>query len=195
MRYAIKANLLLSNAVVAAAASAALMAGSSALADELPRAAAALVPAGPQQTSASYGDWVMRCARTGDEPGAKTVCEAAQTLMVKGQQAPLTQVAFGHDSAGAHLLTVLLPVNISFGKGQSFAIDGDEAKGIKLVLKRCVPAGCLATAPIDAGELNAFRTSQKPGKLTFTDAAERTLALPISFRGLAQALDDLDRHS
>ena len=58
-----------------------------------------------------------------------------------------------------------------------------------------VPGGCLATAPIDAGELNAFRNARKPGKLSFTDVAERTLALPISFRSLAQALDDLDRHS
>lgn len=62
-------------------------------------------------------------------------------------------------------------------------------------LAALVPAGCLATAPIDAGELNAFRNARKPGKLSFTDAAERTLALPISFRSLAQALDDLDRHS
>lgn len=196
MSSVMKTSMLLLTALVAAAGlSAVLTAVASSVRAEEPAHAAPAVPASPQQTSASYGDWVMRCAHTGDEPSAKTVCEAAQTLVVKGQQVPLAQVAFGRESGGAHMLTVLLPVNISFDKGPTFAIEGDEAKGIKLSLKRCVPAGCLAAAPVGAGELNTFRNAQKPGKLTFTDAAERTLAMPISFRGLAQALDDLDRHS
>ena len=149
----------------------------------------------PRETSASFGDWVSRCDRIGSEPTAKKVCEAAQTLVVKGQQQPVAQIAFARGEGGALLLTVLLPLNIAFTKAPEFGIEGEEAKAIKLTLRRCVPAGCFAEAKIEAPLLAEFRSTTKAGVITFPDASERTIALPLSFRGLAQALDDLNKHS
>ena len=59
------------------------------------------VPSEPQQTSASFGDWVVRCDHPAATPQgpAKRVCEAAQSLMIKGQQGPIAQIAFGHPPA------------------------------------------------------------------------------------------------
>jgi invasion protein IalB len=151
------------------------------------------VPAVPQQTSASFGDWVTRCARTA-EPATKTICEVAQTLVIKGQQAPIAQIAMGRGEAGLALgLTVLLPVNIAFDKQPTLGVEGDD-RVVKLVFKRCVPAGCIAEAKLELSSLTAMRGAQKAGRLTFTDAAERAIALPVSFRGLAQALDELNKH-
>lgn len=169
--------------------------GARAASDQAKPTAPAPVSSEPRETSASFGDWVSRCDRIGAEPTAKKVCEAAQTLVVKGQQQPVAQIAFARGEGGALLLTVLLPLNISFAKAPEFGIEGEEAKAIKLTLRRCIPAGCFAEAKIEAPLLAEFRSTPKAGVITFPDASERTIALPLSFRGLAQALDDLNKHS
>ena len=162
----------------------------------------ASVPSEPQQTSASFGDWVVRCDHPASTPQgpAKRVCEAAQSLMIKGQQGPIAQIAFGHppaDKGGdpALMLTVLLPVSIAFDKPPRLGAGTDDAGAATLSFRRCLPGGCLADAKPDAVLLKELRGAAKPGHLSFTDAAERTITLPVSFRGLAQALDDLARET
>src|SRR5262249_52420613 len=54
-------------------------------------------PGAPSATTASYGDWVLRCSQTADTP----VCEVAQTIYVQGQQAPIAVVAIGREKKSA----------------------------------------------------------------------------------------------
>ena len=147
----------------------------------------------PQQTSAKFGDWVVRCERP--VPTGKRVCEAAQSLIVRGQQNPIAQIAFGHAPTDkgvdpALLLTVLLPVSIAFDNSPKLA-GSDDAESATLTFRRCLPGGCIADVKPQSDLLKNLRDTQKPGHLTFTDAAERTITIPVSYRGLAQALDDL----
>ncbi len=159
------------------------------------------VPSEPQQTSASFGDWVVRCDRP-PQAGAKRVCEAAQALVIKGQQGPIAQIAFGHPPLDKGIdpalsLTVLLPVNVAFDKVPRLGPGNgpDDAGAATLTYRRCLPGGCLADVKPDAALLRALQAAPKPGHLTFTDAGERTLTLPVSFRGLTQALDDLNKET
>ena len=68
-----------------------------------PAAPAAATPAAPAvstdpaQTTASYGDWVLRCVRTGDGGTGPRVCEVVQTMVVQGQTQPVAQIAIGND--------------------------------------------------------------------------------------------------
>ena len=149
----------------------------------------------PQQTSASFGDWVVRCERP--MPTGKRVCEAAQSLIIKGQQGPIAQIAFGHPPSDKGvdptlLLTVLLPVSIAFDQPPKLA-GSDDANAATLTFRRCLPGGCIADGKPAPDFMKDLRGTQKPGHLTFTDAAERTITLPVTYRGLAQALDDLAR--
>ena len=170
---------------------AALMALITASAAETPPAPAtpaqAPVSADPQNTTATFGDWVVRCSR-GPEAGAKRICEAVQSLVVKGQTAPIVQIAFGRADKD-QMMTVLLPVEVAFAK--PVTIGRDEAHAVTLTYRRCVPTGCFADAKADPAVLKDIRAATKPGRLTFLDAADRSIALPISFRGLPQALDEL----
>jgi invasion protein IalB len=138
-------------------------------------------PAQPQQTSASFGDWVVRCQATGQSK----ICEVAQTLIMAGQQAPIAQIAFGGERA--QTMTVLLPTNIAFDKPPQISFEGTDTTAF--AFRRCLPAGCFADAKIDAAHLKSIEDATKPGRLSFTDAAEQTLALPISLRGFPQAVD------
>lgn len=68
----------------------------------------------------------------------------------------------------------------------------DGARPTALTFRRC-PAAGFADAKIDMAIANESRAASKAGRLTFTNAAERSIALPISFRGLAEALGALDK--
>ena len=159
-----------------------------------PDATSVPVPSEPRETSATFGDWVARCERVNSGATKKLVCEAAQAIEIKGQTAPIAQIAFGHAEGGSIGATVLLPNNISFDKSPTLGVEGDDANQIKLVFMRCTAAGCFAEAKVEAATLTAYRGSDKPGKLVFTDAGERLVKLPFSFRGLAQALDELNKY-
>ena len=153
-------------------------------------AQSAPVSAQPQQTLATYGDWTAHCQRVGDPE--RQVCEATQSLTVKGQVAPIAQIAISlADKPGT--VTVLLPTSIVFDKPPQ--IGTDETHMLLLAYHRCVPAGCLADAHLEGIMQSEMRNTGKPGRLVFTDATERTIVLPVSFRGLAQALDDLAKQT
>ncbi len=165
-------------------------------AQQAPAAAAApaAVPADPATTSATYGDWVMRCQRVGDGAAAKRVCEVSQTIRLQDAREPIAEVALGRLPVEKTLhLTALLPPNVSFPSAVSVAVGDKAASAVDLQWRRCLPGGCFADATASDELVKAWRTQVGAGKLTFKDAGGRDVALPISFRGLAQALDALDK--
>ena len=166
----------------------------SALAQTKPNAPPpAPVSAEPKTTTATYGDWTVRCeTRPGEK--AKRLCEVVQTLQVQGQQAPVAQVAFGRpEGAGELHLIAALPVNVTFPSSVRVGTDDKDQHPLDLQWRRCLPGGCFADAPANEEALGRWRTAPAPGRLQFKDAAGREVVLPLSFRGLAQALDGLGK--
>jgi invasion protein IalB len=146
------------------------------------------VPSAPERTTASFGDWVLRCEGTTITP-AHRVCEVAQAMTVQGQAAPIAQVAVGRQAPNdPKRLTIVLPTNIALAAKPQVAIAKAGATPIELTWQRCAPGGCFASAPISDEALNTLGAQTEPGKLAFKDAADRDIALPLSFRGLTQAL-------
>src|SRR5262249_192868 len=69
----------------------------------------------PEATTATYGDWVMRCQRIAAANATQRVCEVAQSVQAQGQQNPILQVALGSLGAKEPIkLTIVAPVNVSF---------------------------------------------------------------------------------
>jgi invasion protein IalB len=156
-----------------------------------PKPAASLpVPADPAQTTASYGDWVLRCVRTGDNASAPRACELVQTMVLQGQQQPLAQVALGYDKNELRL-TLLVPPAISFSRGPVLGVSAGPAPNFVLAWRRCLPSGCYADVQVGQDLLKLLRTRSEPMQITFKDAGERDVTLPFSFRGLVAALDAL----
>jgi len=134
--------------------------------------APAPVSAEPSSTTASFGDWVLRCQKV----EAVRACEIGQTINVQGQQQPIAQIAIGRPAPKERLrITVVLPNNVT------------------LANSRCLPMGCFADAEVPEDQLRRFRTATEQGRATFSDGGGREIALPFSFTGLAQALDALGR--
>jgi invasion protein IalB len=149
----------------------------------------------PAETTASFGDWIVRCVRTGEADKAIRICEAAQTIQLQGQSSPIAQIGIGRPSAGEPLhATVVLPTNISLPGNVHFATDEKDDAGIDLSWRRCVPGRCIAEAKLDPDTVKLWR-GRAAGKISYTDASGRALTIPFSFRGLAQSLDALAKEA
>ena len=162
------------------------------------------VSAQPSATTATYGDWVMRCvaiaAETGADrqagaPGGES-CEIVQTLQMQGQTQPVAQLAFGRLPGETDLImTAVLPVNISLPSKvhvSGNAGSGDEERGgIDLDWSRCLPGACFAEARPSAETLDVMRTEMN-GQLLFASANGQTVVLPLSWRGITAALAALN---
>jgi invasion protein IalB len=154
-----------------------------------PAAAPAAAPApatDPAQTTATYGDWVLRCVRPEKGPH---VCELVQSMVVQGQQQPVAQVAVGYDKADLRF-TLLVPPAISLSRGPTLGVP-NETKHFDLAWRRCLPNGCFADVQVGPELQKTLRGHSEPMQLNFKDAAERDVNLPLSMRGLVPALDAL----
>jgi invasion protein IalB len=155
-----------------------------------PDASRSTVDATPTNTSASFGDWVLRCQRLGKGSDTSHVCEVAQQIRPQDQQNPLAEVAIGRlKKSDPLLLTVVLPVNVAFPNSPSFSPDAKDSDLLDLGWRKCLPGGCFADVALKEDVLQRWKAQSGNGRLTWKDAAGRDFAIGVSSSGLAQALD------
>jgi invasion protein IalB len=155
-----------------------------------PDASRSTVDATPTNTSASFGDWVLRCQRLGNGADTLHVCEVAQQIRPQDQQNPLAEVAIGRlKKSDPLLLTVVLPVNVAFPNSPSFSPDAKDSDLLDLGWRKCLPGGCFADVALKDDVLQRWKAQSGNGRLTWKDAAGRDFAIGVSSNGLTQALD------
>ena len=149
------------------------------------------VSADPSVTTASFGDWTARCEKgSGDK--APRICEAVQTVQPPNRQAAVAQIAFGHAGSAEPLkLVVVLPVDVWFPSTVRVAASDHDPAGVELAWRRCLPVGCFAEAAAPDEAMRRWRGETGQGRITYRDGLNRDVVVPVSFRGLAQALDAL----
>lgn len=154
-----------------------------------PAGKAAPTNKGPDLTTETYGDWVLRCRKA----AVAKSCEVSQTLVFQGQQRPIAIVAFGREKKGDPIhIVAQLPTNITFEGGvKTLMADGSVAAD--MAFRRCFPTGCFADAPLDDATIAKLKTQSEPGSIKFKDGTEREISLPLSLKGLGSALDALNR--
>jgi invasion protein IalB len=140
--------------------------------------------------TATYEDWVVRCAtRAGPRPAK--LCDMAQFTQVQGRNALLSRVALAHPAKDQPLkLTVQVPVNASFLTNVRIQAS-DSDLGLAAPFARCVPSGCFADFEIKDDDLKKLRAASGTGKLSFADAGGHDVVIPLSFKGFGQAFDAL----
>lgn len=149
--------------------------------------------AGPDTTTATYGDWILKCQAASGKPGQRT-CEVVQSIVIQGQTAPIAQLAFGRMAPGETLyLTAVLPTNITLPSVVRLSIDEKDDKAANLPWTRCLQTGCYATLAMTDAIVSRWRAQDGAGRLLFKSGAGQDTILPMSFRGLARALDALGK--
>jgi len=154
-------------------------------------AVAATVSATPSQTMQVFGDWTLRCEQLPASQEGDRICEVALPIRAQGQVQPVAQIAIAQSKTDASLLvTALLPVNIALsGPLQITGLSNESS--LNLEWTRCLPIGCFASSSLSETLLSAWREGVQPLTIRYTLANTQTISLPLSLRGLSQALDAL----
>jgi invasion protein IalB len=144
----------------------------------------------PQRSTATYEDWTVRC-ETRPGPPAVKACEMVQAVTAPGQANPVTQVAIGRAAPKEPMKAVFqLPVNVWIPGGVRFVYDA-KAQALAAGFRWCVPAGCFADLDLSADLIKRLRALNAQGRFEFKDAAQRDVAIPVSFKGFGTAYDAL----
>jgi invasion protein IalB len=146
----------------------------------------------PQQTSATYEDWVVQC-ETRAGPPAEKLCEMQQMTQaqVQGASRPFTRVIIPRPQKGQPAkLLVQVPVNVSF-RTDVRIVPSETDPGLTAPFSQCVPAGCFAEIEIKDDAIKRLGAITAPGKLTFADAGGHEISVPISFKGFIAAYEAL----
>ncbi len=157
--------------------------------------AAPPVSAEPQTTTADYGDWVLRCQHVNDAGKSRKICEIVESFQSGEQQKQtVAQVALGRvaKTDPMHVTVHLIP-NVSFPSVVKLALGDKDPKPMELAWRRCAPIGCFADLALTEAQVKALHAQTDPGSIEFTDSVGRPVKFAVSFRGLAQALDALDK--
>jgi len=143
----------------------------------------------PKRTTASFGDWVMRCVRAQGQPAR---CEVDQVVAKEGK--PVAQTALGRPRAGeTMMMTIVVPLSVSLAT-QPRLVGTDVDTGfapISLTWRKCVPQGCIADTSLTDEQVRRLQSRTENARVLFQDAAGREATLPFGPRGLAQALEAL----
>jgi invasion protein IalB len=150
----------------------------------------------PDRTTASFGDWVLRCDRRTDLTPPQRFCELGQTVQRQGDTGAQAQFALGRLVATDPMrFTLVLPINIGFQPAPKLVVEGPDALSLDLGWVRCLPSGCFANAAVSDDMLRKMRAQKGAGRLDYHDGATRDVVLPISFKGFSEAFDALTTES
>ncbi len=148
----------------------------------------------PDHTTATFGDWTLRCDRRLDLTPPQRVCELGLVIQKQGESGAQAQIALGRIARGAALrITAVLPPNVALKTNPKVVVEGQEPPSTELLWTRCIAGGCFADAAVLPTLLNSLRTRTEPGRLDYRDGTERDQTIPISFRGVNAALEALAR--
>jgi invasion protein IalB len=153
----------------------------------------ATAPSPPQQTTATYEDWIVRC-ETQPGPPPQKFCEMVQFTQVKGGQGGIvSQIAIGRPTKGQPVkLVIQLPIGVWLPTGIKLMAGAKDA-GLLTTFKRCLPQACFTDAEINADMIKKFRTTTEAGQIQFKDGNQKDASLPVSFKGFGTAYDALQK--
>ncbi|WP_425419384.1 invasion associated locus B family protein [Oricola indica] len=160
----------------------------------------------PTATTATYGDWVVRCRANppaggseASQTGSDKICEMATVINVvrqgQGQQT-LAQIAIGATSAESEnaagtTMVIQLPIGVSLREDAKVIVDPNpQGDGGTAVIAanyfRCIGQACLAEASLPDEDLQSLRSAET-AQLQFVDGADRRVRVAISLNGFGDA--------
>lgn len=145
----------------------------------------------PSQTTATFGDWVFRCVRLGENPAAR-ICEILQQVQAaqNGKTTILANIAVGRLGPSKPLLfTVGLPANLTLAAGVGLRINEKALSALKF--ERCASGLCFASAALTNELTSQLRGAGEGSRIEYQSAAGEPISVPFSLEGFSQALDAL----
>ncbi len=135
----------------------------------------------PTEIASEHDDWVVRCKGKGDA----RICEATQTLQTKDQTGVLASVSVRAQKDKPVYLLVLVPRGVWLPTNVAFKVkDGPD---FTLTYKRC-GTFCVASLELKPDDITALKASAGSGEMLFETGSRQLVILPLSFKGLGEAM-------
>ena len=149
----------------------------------------------PETTTATYGAWTLQCERRADVAKGEKICEIEESVIPQNQQSPIARIGIGHPMGTdkkQYRITAIFPPNVYI---QCAGIKAkDRRSDHRARLEALLPRWLLCRYDRSPESLKSWRAIEADtGRLTFTEAAGRNLAIQFSLRGFAQALEALEK--
>jgi invasion protein IalB len=142
----------------------------------------------PESTTATYGEWTVRCRIQGDENSSK-ICEMVQILRTGNPAQIVAQLAIGRPPGGDSLkLVVQLPIRVWLSQPVNLKIS--ESVSIQGNYFQCQPSACLAEMDLDDAAVKSLEDSETLS-LGFLGPDRGQISLDVSLRGFPDALSAL----
>lgn len=142
----------------------------------------------PDRTTASYGDWVLRCDLSN---GGERLCEVAQTIQDGRSQVLALLTARRGTPGGPITFMAQLGPNATVTEPARLVIE-DQAV-LNFAFRRCMPRGCFAEVQVPDAEASTVARRTDAARLDYRDAEGALISIPVSLRGLAPSLEALRR--
>lgn len=143
----------------------------------------------PSELSETYGSWIVKCQSRliAEKPQQKMLCEMVQELFQRdtGQRVLALSVQTDADNA---LITLVAPFGLLLAAGIEVSVSGQPL--FKSDFSTCLPAGCIAAAPLKLSEMETISSySELSVKMVTADNQEIVATVPLE--GFAGALNRL----
>ncbi|MBN9234412.1 MULTISPECIES: invasion associated locus B family protein [Phyllobacteriaceae] len=144
------------------------------------------LPGGATSLNETYQDWTVGC-RVVNDTRSCTITQQQQRQ--DGQRVLAIELRKQADQAVPGLL--VLPFGLSLQGGVTLQIDEQPALALQN-FTTCLPAGCLVSLNFDEAAVSMLRGGTALKVTAATHDTKQDVALSISLKGLATALDRLD---
>jgi len=142
----------------------------------------------PIQTTATYGNWTVRC-RAAKSAGAGKLCEMVQAITPAKSPGAIANIALGQPGADAVVRMVIqLPIAISLSEPVSIAVNDKTVA--TLAYQTCYPNFCVAQAQVPNEAIGRFKAANTM-TLSFSDRTRRTINVKASLKGFTAAYQQL----
>lgn len=147
-------------------------------------------------TSASYGNWLLRCESRKVEAKTVKACEVSTNVTVKGENGAsgtAAIVAFGRypDKEGWQV-ALQLPIIVWFPTGAKLGI-GDEAPLVEASFVACRPTLCSAGATAGDAVMARLRSATTDLSVNYRAQTQQAVKVTLPVNGLADALAALGK--
>lgn len=145
---------------------------------------AAPLPGGSSSLTETYDDWSVVCQAQSDD----TSCAVRQVQTSKQTGQTVLAIEILGTSEDRLSGSMLLPLGLALAQGAQLKIDDGDA-GTAIAFTTCVPQGCVVPLDLDADTTAKLRAGETLTVNTVATNSTKPLALPVSLKGLSNALD------
>lgn len=141
--------------------------------------------ASPDALRESYKDWQVVCQRTAE---AGQVCEMTQELRQKQGGRRVLAASIRATGEGAGVLVLITPFGLKLAEPVRLRIE--ETELVQAPFSTCLPAGCVAQAPLSSDAITAFQKGAAV-KVVMTPVNGGAATAEVSLAGFTAAWERL----